>query len=114
VLAKVGLPWLAAVVTYNGCPMVAGQTCRLAVVRVEEKWWVWDRGVVWWMVGRWAVGPEAARHGHLAVLQWARNRGWPLDEKATAFAAEGGQLAALRWLLEHHCPWDADACAAAA
>jgi len=56
----------------------------------------------------------AARFGHLAVLQWAREHGCPWDWATPAQAAAGGQLAVLQWAREHDCPWVSGACVSAA
>jgi hypothetical protein len=79
---------------------------------------------------------EAAGQGHLAVLQWLHEHGWPwgnvcqraalggsvavvqylqeqglvLDEETMAGAARGGQLLMCQYLIEAGCPWDARAC----
>jgi hypothetical protein len=39
----------------------------------------------------------ASRHGHLAVLQWARERGCEWNACTTAGAAAGGHLEILKW-----------------
>jgi hypothetical protein len=69
---------------------------------------------------------EAARAGHLHVLEWLRAlekvKGGPKanakrlawDESVTAAAADGGSLEVLRWLRYRKCPWDATTCIAAA
>jgi hypothetical protein len=42
----------------------------------------------------------AARGGHLAVLQWARQNGCPFDCLACGTAAaQGGHLETLQWLI---------------
>ena len=57
---------------------------------------------------------DAARGGHLEVLQWARANGCPWDEKTCAGAAEGGHLGMLKWARENGCPWNEETCAKAA
>ncbi|GMH93436.1 hypothetical protein TrST_g7471 [Triparma strigata] len=47
---------------------------------------------------------EAAKEGHLEVLQWARENGAPWDDQTCAFAAQGGHLRVLQWAVEHGCP----------
>jgi hypothetical protein len=49
---------------------------------------------------------EAARHGRLALMQWARANGCPWSASTTAAAASRGHLDVLRWLRENGCPWD--------
>ena len=56
----------------------------------------------------------AAKNGHLEVLQWARARGCPWDERTCACAAWNGHLEVLQWARAHGCPWDEDTCAWAA
>ena len=46
----------------------------------------------------------AARHGHLGVLQWARANGCPWDEGTCAAAARGGHTEALAWARKKGCP----------
>jgi hypothetical protein len=40
------------------------------------------------------------------VLQWARAKGCPWDERTCWGAAEGGHLEMLQWLCANGCPWD--------
>jgi hypothetical protein len=60
----------------------------------------------------------AARHGHLAVLQWARAQqpSCTWDEGTCRAAAGGGHLAVLQWMRaqEPPCPWSAGTCGSAA
>jgi len=54
-----------------------------------------------------AVYREAARAGHVHVLQWVRTElALPWDGSVCANAASAGQLHVLQWLREHGCPWD--------
>ena len=47
---------------------------------------------------------NAARCGHLEVLQWARKR-LPVEQKWTCFkAAWGGHLEVHKWLRDNGCP----------
>jgi hypothetical protein len=48
---------------------------------------------------------EAAKVGHLQVLQWARENDCPWDWLTCYHAAKGGHLAALQWARAHGCPW---------
>jgi len=69
---------------------------------------------------------EAARGGHLQVLQWLRNplvhalQGnvpCPWDKHACEFAAESGRLRVLQWMrleAQPPCPWDIVDCAGSA
>ena len=52
---------------------------------------------------------EAAKHGHLEVLQWARTNGCPWDEDTCAYAAQYGHLDVLKWARENGAPWTEDA-----
>ena len=52
----------------------------------------------------------AARHGHLGVLQWAHANGCPWDEGTCAAAARGGHTEALAWARKKDCPWDEEMC----
>ena len=56
----------------------------------------------------------AAGGGHLAVLKWARARGYPWDEWTCAKAAGSGHLEVLQWARAHGCPWHEQTCAWAA
>ena len=48
---------------------------------------------------------NAAKGGHLEVLQWARQNGCPWNEWTCSYAAEGGHLEVLQWARENGCPW---------
>jgi len=41
----------------------------------------------------------------MAVLRWARRRGYLWDARTCGFAAAGGRLAVLQWACQHVCPW---------
>ena len=47
---------------------------------------------------------NAARGGHLEVLQWARENGCPWDDETYAWAARGGHLDILNRARESGCP----------
>ena len=49
----------------------------------------------------------AAKHGHLACLEYMHDRGCSWDESTTAQAASGGHLHCLAYAHENGCPWDA-------
>ena len=49
---------------------------------------------------------EAALDGHLEVLKWARVNGCPWNSYTCANAAYGGHLEVLKWARENGCPWD--------
>jgi len=66
---------------------------------------------------RWNAGVchEAAKYGHLEVLQWlARENRLPVNEMTSRCAAEGGHLELLQWLRKYGCPWDQWTCEGAA
>ena len=105
----------------NGCPMQVPRPCGC----VSDECGCgcgWDVKLV----------HEAAARGHLDVLIWAREFGFPwvkeqTDEPRTEFkqgdvptihlcalAAKNGRLQALRWLREHGCPWNEWTCECAA
>ena len=48
---------------------------------------------------------DAARGGHLGVLQWARQNGCPWSEETASAAAYAGHLAVLQWAIRNGCPW---------
>ncbi len=56
----------------------------------------------------------AARHGHLAALQWARANGAEWGTRVCSDAAMNGHLHVLRWARENGCAWDKSTCEAAA
>ena len=97
------LAWAKA----NGCPWVA-ETCALrctgrapcgAAVVAAARLPV-ERGDVLC----------AALHGHLALLQWAREHDCPWGEGTCYLASRGGHLQVLKWAREHGCPWNKRAC----
>lgn len=47
-----------------------------------------------------------ARHGHLELLQLAKERGCAWGALTCAAAAAAGQLELLQWCKYHGCPWD--------
>ncbi|AGO83656.1 Ankyrin repeat domain containing protein [Pandoravirus salinus] len=57
---------------------------------------------------------DAARHGHLDCLAYARSRGRRWNRETCRRAAEGGHLACLAYARRHGCPWDQSACENAA
>lgn len=61
---------------------------------------------------------EAAKHGQLHVLQWARaldNGGpAPWDERTCAWAARRGHCKVLLWARANGCPWSTSTCQGAA
>ena len=51
---------------------------------------------------------KAALGGHLEVLKWARAKDCPWSTLTCVKAASGGHLAVLRWARNHGCDWDAE------
>ena len=47
---------------------------------------------------------EAASHGYLGVLKWARANGVPWNERVFSSAARGGHLEVLKWMRENGAP----------
>src|SRR5262245_53112814 len=56
-----------------------------------------------------AAGEGGGRDG-IALMEWARDNGCPLQPAAFARAAGSGRIETLAWLKESGCPWDASAC----
>ena len=48
------------------------------------------------------------------VLQWARSKGCPWNERTGYGAVWGGHIHVVRWCFENGCPWDVYTCASAA
>jgi len=46
---------------------------------------------------------EAASHGHLELLQWARGEGCPWTFRTCSDAAKNGHVDVVRWSIEHGC-----------
>ncbi|CAB9526936.1 expressed unknown protein [Seminavis robusta] len=55
-----------------------------------------------------------AKIGNLTVMKWARQKGFPWNEKTCAGAAKNGHLKMLQWLRENGCPWNVWTCSSAA
>jgi hypothetical protein len=54
---------------------------------------------------------NAAKNGHLHILQWARANGCDWDAGTCWLAADNGQLHILQWARANGCDWDAEDCA---
>lgn len=53
------------------------------------------------------MGHQAAKCGHVVVLEWLREHaGYAFSTLTCAGAAMGGQLPTLKWLHSQGCPWD--------
>lgn len=48
---------------------------------------------------------EAARNGHLHLLEWAHSKGASLHSDICEEAAAGGHLCVLQWARSRNCPW---------
>ena len=57
---------------------------------------------------------EAASHGHLECLKYARENGCPWDQWTCYHAASNGHLECLKYAHEHGCPWNEETCKNAA
>jgi len=53
---------------------------------------------------------NAARRGHLELLQWARENGCPWDDGACEYAAASGHFSIVKWLRANGCPWSSGTC----
>ena len=86
-----------------------------------EQWEAWFDGGFVRVNDDLADGPHSkiARHGSLAVLQWAAAQGYPLDKDNDEFglctiAAERGHLEMLQWARAQGCQWGPGTCCSAA
>jgi hypothetical protein len=61
----------------------------------------------------WVVCSGAALGGHLEVLKWARQNGYPWGDKTSSNASESGHFGLLKWLAENKCHLSDDICLAA-
>jgi len=52
------------------------------------------------------VSVGAAKNGHLHVLDWFRDNGYPLHQGLFLAAADNRQLNVLEWAKENECDWD--------
>ena len=63
---------------------------------------------------RWSVEAveQAAKGGHLEVVQWLRQNGCPWDSRTCFCAAAGGHLEILKWARSQDppCPWSRRDC----
>ena len=57
-----------------------------------------------------AVCREAAKAGHLEILEWAHEHDCPWDNGTCWEAAVGGHFECLTYAHEHGCPWDKGTC----
>jgi hypothetical protein len=54
----------------------------------------------------WKTCANAAKGGHLHILQWLHEQHCPWNQETCENAAARGDLVMLTWLHQHHCPWD--------
>jgi hypothetical protein len=100
-----------------GCPLTA-KTCTRAADAGKLEVLQWLRGqnppCPWG--APYTLTRRAAKHGHLAILQWALENGCPWNERTCEAAAMGGQLHVLQWLRSQSppCPWGERTCESAA
>ncbi len=57
---------------------------------------------------------NAALHGHLEVLKWARENNYSWDELTCEYAALNGHLDVLKWARKNGCRWSEETCISAA
>ncbi|MDE2101056.1 MAG: hypothetical protein KGL39_27665 [Patescibacteria group bacterium] len=84
---------------------------------------VWDVGTRQWLptVIRWAhdnlprspsadqyLCLEAAKHGDIVVVRWARSHGYEWHTLTCATAAARGHIGFLKAVRAHGCPWDSN------
>lgn len=48
----------------------------------------------------------AALGGHVHILEWLWDQGYNFSETTCARAAEGGHFEVIKWLRDKNCPWD--------
>ncbi len=136
--APMGRYWFNADTLYALCRVAAqyGQVEVLAWLREQyhRGWddvhtWVWmwntveheavqagDLRVLQWTVERNGfkshrnLCTEAAKHGHVHVLRWLRERAYRWDSDTCIEAARAGHRHVLEWALENHAPCDVAAC----
>ena len=53
---------------------------------------------------------SAAKDGHLNILKWAIDNGFPWSDNVCTYAADGGHLEILKWAIEHDYPYYEDSC----
>ncbi|KAF8062701.1 SPAC3H8.02 [Scenedesmus sp. PABB004] len=98
-----------------GLAWLHGAGCSMGFVCWAEAAKHGQLAVLEWARGEgldlWDVCPAAAQHGQLAVLEWARGAGLPLRDVCGG-AASWGQLAVLRWARAQTPPvhWDIGVC----
>jgi hypothetical protein len=71
--------------------------------------WALKKGLPW----EESIGWNAARYGHIHILQFMQSIGHVLDEQCCHMAARYAQLETLKWLHEHGCPWNEKTCISA-
>jgi len=59
------------------------------------------------------ISAFAAKGGHLTLLRWLHQKGYPLCSSLTSRAAAGGHLDVIKWATEHGCLWSAHVCMSA-
>ncbi len=80
----------------QGCPWDE-ETCANAARGGHLELLQWARVTGCPWNGQTCLG-NAARGGHLEVLQWLKSKGCPWDRAAGSYAARGGHLEVLKWL----------------
>jgi hypothetical protein len=67
-----------------------------------------------WSTEDLSICEYATENGHLHVLQWLVENGFPWDERICEYAAYNGRLDILQWARENGCPWNTWVCSYAA
>jgi len=57
---------------------------------------------------------QAAKYGHVQLLQWAKAEECPWDQLVCTYLARRGDLTTLKWARSKKCPWDSCTCSKAA
>ena len=57
---------------------------------------------------------NAAKHGHLHIIQYARSQGCCWTKNVCRYAAENGHVDVLKWAYKNGCCWSEETCAGAA
>jgi len=95
---------LCATLAYNGLLDMLQFAIGMQPLRSSRHSRQWDESTC----------AEAAKGGHLEVLQWARANGCPWDWRTCMYAAQNGHLEVLQWARANGCPWDETTCLYAA
>jgi hypothetical protein len=100
----------------RGCPLNAEHACQMAAYINHFEMLQWVVCAVPEVARYPFVCNEAAKHGNLKMLKWARAHNFGWSEMACSNAARCGHFEMLKFLRrpQDRCPWDSMTCAAAA